>query len=171
MSGRQMIASRTYLEMREPRQLKAATPPREPASVRQVKDMTPAAWRELYIRVGRDHHWVDRLPWSHEEIAAYLEDPAVSLWLLDVGGETAGYFELREHPDGSVEIAYFGLLRQFHGRGLGGYLLTYATQRAWELSPSRVWLHTSTTDHPAALPNYLRRGFTIVKREDYILSV
>jgi GNAT superfamily N-acetyltransferase len=166
-----MIASRTYLEMREPRQLKAADRPNGPVAVRRVDGMRPDAWRKLYVTVGRAYHWVDRLPWSHEQIAAYLGDPAVSLWILEAAGETAGFFELCEHADHSVEIAYFGLLRQFHGRGLGGYLLTHATERAWDLKPSRVWLHTSTMDHPAALPNYLRRGFTIVKREDYVLSV
>jgi GNAT superfamily N-acetyltransferase len=70
-----------------------------------------------------------------------------------------------------VEIAYFGLLPAFVGRGLGGYLLTVATERAWELAPPRVWLHTSTLDHPAALPNYLKRGFVISRRETYIVPV
>ena len=74
-------------------------------------------------------------------------------------------------PDGSIEIAYFGLLREFLGRGLGGHLLTQAVQRAWEAGASRVWVHTSTLDHPAALPNYLKRGFKVYKTEDYIVHV
>jgi GNAT superfamily N-acetyltransferase len=170
MSGRQMMASRTYMEMRDPRQLRPAAPPKEPATIERAT-MTPAAWRELYVQVGRDHHWVDRLPWSEAEIAAYLADTAVSVLLLRVGGTIAGYFELRQDGQDGVEIAYFGLLRAFQGRGLGGHLLTYAVERAWELNPQRVWLHTSTLDHSAALPNYMNRGFTIVKREGYIVNV
>jgi GNAT superfamily N-acetyltransferase len=83
---------------------------------------------------------------------------------------SAGYFELREHDDGSVEIAYFGLLPAFIGRGWGKYLLTRATQAAWELGPNRVWLHTCTLDHPSALPNYLKRGFRPVRTEVYTIG-
>jgi hypothetical protein len=32
-----------------------------------------------------------------------------------------------------VEIAYFGLLPRFAGRGLGGHLLTFTLQRAWQM--------------------------------------
>jgi GNAT superfamily N-acetyltransferase len=77
----------------------------------------------------------------------------------------AGYFELRRQPDGAVEIAYFGLLPEFIGRGLGKFLLSEATRRAWELGATRVWLHTNTLDHAAALPNYLARGFSVVRTE------
>lgn len=170
MSGRQVMASRTYMEMRDRRQLRPAAPPTEPASIERAT-LTPAAWRDIYVRVGRDYHWVDRLPWSEAEIAAYLSDAAVSVFVLRVGGAIAGYFELRQDGEAGVEIAYFGLLRAFQGRGLGGHLLTHAVERAWDLNPTRVWLHTSTLDHPAALPNYLNRGFAIVRREGYIVNV
>jgi GNAT superfamily N-acetyltransferase len=72
------------------------------------------------------------------------------------------------HPDGDVEIEIFGLLPEFVGKGLGGFALTFAIQRAWEPAPSvnTVWLHTSTLDHPHALPNYHRRGFGTFKTED-----
>jgi len=42
-------------------------------------------------------------------------------------------------------------------------LLTHGLEEAWRMGPSRVWLHTCTLDHPAALPNYLARGMTIYK--------
>jgi GNAT superfamily N-acetyltransferase len=67
--------------------------------------------------------------------------------------------------DGAVEIAYFGLLPEYFGRGWDGHLLTRAVETAWGLGASRVWLHTCTLDHPAALPNYLRRGFRRVREE------
>jgi GNAT superfamily N-acetyltransferase len=171
MSGRRLKASRTYLEMRDPSTLSHATLPDAACRVERVLDCPPAFWRFLYAEVGRAHQWVDRLPWSPAEIRAYLADPAVSLWLMSVWGAPAGYFELRRDPDGSIEIAYFGLLREFQGRGLGGHLLTQAVQRAWEAGATRVWVHTSTLDHPSALPNYLKRGFRVYKTEDYIVHV
>jgi GNAT superfamily N-acetyltransferase len=121
----------------------------------------------LYAEVGREYRWVDRLRWTDEEIRAYLADPNVALWLLIVSGSPAGYFELRCDRIGGVEIAYFGLLPEFTGRGLGAHLLTEAVEQAWALGAERVWLHTCSLDHPAALPNYLRRGFVAFDSETY----
>ena len=171
MSGRSLIANRTYLEMESPSALCHAPLPDATWRVERVLDCPPAFWRFLYAEVGRGHHWIDRLPWSPDEIRAYLADPAVSLWLFTVWGAPAGYFELRKDADGGVEIAYFGLLKEFHGRGLGGHLLTQAVQHAWEIGALRVWVHTSNLDHAAALPNYMKRGFKVYKTEPYIVSV
>jgi GNAT superfamily N-acetyltransferase len=171
MSGRSLISARTYLEMRDPSQLVHASLPDAHWRVERALDCPPSVWRFLYTEVGREHHWVDRLPWSADEIRAYLADPSVSLWLMTVWGAPAGYFELRRDAESGIEIAYFGLLKEFHGRGLGGHLLTQAVQRAWEAGATRVWVHTSSLDHPAALPNYLKRGFSVYKTEQYIVSV
>jgi GNAT superfamily N-acetyltransferase len=161
------MPTRTYLEQKRPDDLRPAPPPREAVAVLQVRDCAPEFWRRLYSEVGADYHWVDRLGWTDDTIRTYLADPAGSLWILSVDGGVAGYFELRKHPDNSVEIAYFGLLPAYIGHGLGKYLLSEAAARAWELQPARVWLHTSTLDHPSALPNYLARGFSIVRVEEY----
>lgn len=166
------MPTRTYLEQTNLDELRPAAPPGEDVAVLQVEDCAPSLWRRLYGEVGAAYHWVDRLGWTDAEIQAYLSDPAVSLWVLSVKGEVAGYFELRRHPEDevrtfSVEIAYFGLLPPYVGQGLGKYLLSEAAARAWTLQPSRVWLHTSTLDHPAALPNYLARGFSIFRVEHY----
>ena len=107
------------------------------------------------------------MQWTDEEITRYLSDAALELWLLKEGRAPAGYFELRKHEDGAVEVAYFGLLPHAIGRGLGKYLLTRAVQRAWERGATRVWLHTSSLDHSSALPNYLARGFSVWKQEAY----
>jgi GNAT superfamily N-acetyltransferase len=94
----------------------------------------------------------------------------VWLWVLTVGDIVAGYYELRREEDSSVEIVYFGLLPEFTGRGLGGYLLTDAVERAWASGARRVWLHTCSFDHPFAIQNYLDRGFTVFKTEEYVVQ-
>jgi len=99
--------------------------------------------------------------------AAYYDNAAV------------GYYELRRsyasstasHSDeyeGEVEIAYFGLLPDSIGRGLGSALLMTAIENAWAWTPtpSRVWVHTCNRDHPNALNNYQARGFKIYKIEE-----
>jgi GNAT superfamily N-acetyltransferase len=165
--SRPPTAVRTYLEMRDPSALRAATIDDPRVRVERVEECAPAFWRFLYREVGRQYHWIDRLGWSDTDIARYLSDGAISLWLLTVHGGPAGYFELRRDPDNGVEIAYFGLLPEFTGRGLGAHMLTRAVECAWSLAPARVWLHTSSLDHPAALPNYLKRGFAIFRVEEY----
>jgi GNAT superfamily N-acetyltransferase len=91
----------------------------------------------------------------------------VTLHVLYLEHAPAGYYELRGHQDGSVEIAYFGLLPEYTGRGLGGWMLTRAARDAWERGATRVWLHTCTLDHPSALPNYRKRGFLPYRTEVY----
>jgi ribosomal protein S18 acetylase RimI-like enzyme len=161
------LATRTYLEMRDRGALRPAHVDNPDISISRVEAPDPSLWRWLYTEVGREYRWFDRLGWTDAEASAYLEDPHVSLWLLTVRGETAGYFELRRDDDGAVEIVYFGLLPAFTGQHLGGHLLTEAVERAWSQGASRVWLHTCSFDHPAAIPNYIKRGFTIFRIEQY----
>jgi GNAT superfamily N-acetyltransferase len=162
---------RTYLELSRPEQLHSAPCPDPRARIERVLDCPPSFFRYLYAEVGRRYHWVDRNVWSDEQHAARLADPNVSVHLLSVAGAPAGYFELERHDDGAVEVAYFGLLPEFLGRGLGKYLLTRAAEEAFALGASRVWLHTCTLDDRAALPNYLARGFRKVREETYVTEV
>ena len=158
---------RTFLEMRDPGALQPARRDDRDVRVDRVTNCPASFWRYLYTEVGRAYHWIDRLPWTDDEIRAYVNDPDVSLWLMTVAGAPAGYFELRRDRVGGVEIVYFGLLPEYTGRGLGGHLLTVAVEEAWALGGDRVWLHTNTLDHPAALPNYLKRGFRAFHAETY----
>jgi len=160
-------AVRTYLQMLDPSELSGAEAPSGDVTLERVDQCPPSLWRQLYTDVGREYYWVDRLGWTDDEITAYLADPALELWVLREGGAPAGYFELRKERDGGVEIAYFGLMPESIGRGLGKYLLTRAVERAWAWSATRVWLHTSSLDHSSALPNYLARGFAVWKQETY----
>jgi GNAT superfamily N-acetyltransferase len=163
--------TRTYLEMRDPSELKGPHTDDRRIRVEQLHDCSPSFFRYLYVEVGRNYHWIDRLPWTDEDILAHLSQAETSLWLMTEQGATAGYFELRRCEDGSVEIAYFGLLQEFLGRGLGKYLLTRAVRQGWAEGANRVWLHTCTLDDPAAMPNYLKRGFQPFKTEVYSVEL
>jgi len=159
--------TRTYLEMRSPDVLRGASAPRPGVSVTRESPCALATYRELYDRVGGRWHWRDRAAWSDEALAAHLARGDVAVWVLRSEGEIAGFFELARHADASVEIAYFGLVPDAIGGGLGKYLLTRAVEEAWALDAERVWLHTCTLDGPAALPNYLARGFEAYRVETY----
>jgi GNAT superfamily N-acetyltransferase len=169
--GTQIEVTRTYLQLTAADQLNAARLSEGAAEIVEVANCPASFYRYLYSEVGRLYHWTDRLPWTDEEIRAHLARPEITLWVMYVEGSPAGYFELEGHADGSVEVAYFGLLQEFLGRGLGKHLLTEAVTRAWQRDANRVWLHTCTLDDPAALPNYLKRGFKPFKEEKYFTTV
>jgi GNAT superfamily N-acetyltransferase len=159
--------TRTYLEMREPAELRPARIKDPLIRIERQEDCSVDLFRFLYREVGKNYYWIDRVGWTEEEIRAYLSQPNVTLWLMSYDAETAGYFELKKCEDNSTEIAYFGLIKKFIGRGLGKHLLTSAVEQAWADGATRVWLHTCTDDDRAALPNYLKRGFKPYKTETY----
>ena len=162
---------RTYLEMNAPSELRASGAPSARTRLDRVDECPASFFRYLYATVGAAYHWVDRLGWTDDDIRRHVATPGVSLWVLYEAGAPAGYFELKRHEDGGVEIAYFGLLPEFLGRGLGKYMLTEAARQAWADGAQRVWLHTCTLDGPAALPNYHARGFREFKQEVYSVDV
>lgn len=170
--GRPVIVRRTYLAMNAPTDLRAAGVPALRLDITEQPRCTAAEYRRLYRAVGADWHWHDRERWSDLELAAYLARPDVHVWVARLGRRLAGYFELLERDeDASVEIVYFGLVRECMGQGFGGALLTRAVEEAWRLGARRVWLHTCTLDAPQALPNYLARGFTIEREETYATTL
>lgn len=159
--------TRTYLEMKNPSELSRAPLPLGTVRLEQVKSCPVAFHRFLYQEVGRNYHWRDRLSWTDQQIRDYLDDPNTALYVLYLEGAPAGYFEHRRNDDGSIEIAYFGLLPDYLGQGLGKALLSSAVETAWQAGANRVWLHTCTLDDPAAMPNYLKRGFKPFREERY----
>lgn len=148
----------TYLEMRSPTAVEFE-PPEDGIDIVRLRQPTVEVYRRLYSSVGRDYHWVDRLLLSDVDLAGVICNEGVEIYVLLVGDETAGYVELDRRTSGEIELAYFGLVPQFVGRGLGKYFLNWTLQQAWSHRPERVWVHTCDLDHPAALPNYLKAGF------------
>lgn len=142
-----------------------------------VEQITPEFSRFLYLSVGSELNWADRLVLTRQQWAEQLAQPGSETHVLYRQGAPQGYVELAANitAQGSdVEIFYFGLFPQATGQGLGGAFLTEAILRAWTLAErvpglppvSRVWLHTCSLDGPAALPNYLARGFKIYRTEE-----
>jgi GNAT superfamily N-acetyltransferase len=159
---------RSFLELAADQPAPVVEPWPAGFALRPEPSPAPALCRRLYLDVGRDYAWTDRAGWTDDEWRAHAARAAIRYWVLWHGEELAGYFELkREEDDHGVELAYFGLLPAFVGRGLGSRLLSAAIREARALGTGRVWVHTATTDHPHALSNYHARGFRVFRVEDY----
>jgi len=158
----------TYLEMVSPEQLRAKGCADSRFQVREEMTRDGQFNRDLYLAVGENWSWTDKRPWTDEQWKDYGQATALRTFGAYHGEALAGYYELHQDSDGDVEIAYFGLLPEFVGRGFGAALLTSAIEQAWRVSPSpaRVWVHTCNRDHPGALANYQARGMTIYKVEE-----
>jgi ribosomal protein S18 acetylase RimI-like enzyme len=155
----------TYLEMRSPEALLRKESPDDRFSIQRVAVPQWKFNRFLYSFIGERWSWTDKNVWSDEQWRAYVESPNLRTFVAHYDGAIAGYFEIERQAEDAVEIVYLGLAEEFIGRGFGGALLTRAVEEGWKWGAARVWLHTCTLDHPAALKNYLARGFKIYKTE------
>ncbi len=155
----------THLEMHSRDELRAkrCNDPRF-----RIDEATTPQWqfnRFLYCAVGDSWRWLEKRTWSEEQWRSYVETNRLRTFAAYYDGSPAGYYELRLDDEGGVQIEYLGLLPAFVGRGFGGALLTSALEQAWASNPARVWVHTCTLDHPAALSNYQARGMTVYRVE------
>ncbi len=155
----------TYLEMTSPDQLRPGRTAPTPVEMVKLDQAAAPVLRRTYTRIAAPLNWQSRRTWSDAQWEQLLARPNVHAWIARAGDEVAGVVELEVQPGGDVEITVFGLVPEFVGKGFGAHLLAVGTRLAWTVNPldghpvRRVWLHTSSRDHPHAKPNYERRGF------------
>ncbi|NOU52208.1 GNAT family N-acetyltransferase [Pseudoalteromonas sp. JBTF-M23] len=154
-----------YLEMRSKEAFKPAVQSPD-LSIVEVELPQPQFNRFLYTFVGKTWQWTDKALWSEQQWQNHIDTNNIRTWVAYVRGAIAGYYELSKQQNGDVELMYFGLTPTFIGKGLGGALLSHAINSAWSIeSTKRVWVHTCDLDHPSALPNYQKRGFSLYKTQ------
>lgn len=159
----------TRLDMKR-RPAGTGQPPPPGAQVVEARQITAAFYRFLYDTVGGPWCWTGRRLIDDVELLRRVHAPGVEVDVLWVEGVPAGFVELDGgYKSGEIYLAYFGLMPEFIGRGLGGWFLDWGVQRAWDLGPRRLRVQTCDLDHPAALPNYLRAGF--VRYDEAVESV
>ena len=161
----------TYLEMLEPPARPPTPLPRTASKIALLRATAPTVgfYRYLYNAVGAPWRWYERNQLADDALAAIIGDDGVEIYVLYCDGVPAGYAELDFRERGEVELAYFGLIPDFIGRGLGGYMLDWAIDTAWLRRPRRVWVHTCTLDHPAALAVYQKAGFVAYDQETVMI--
>ncbi len=152
----------TYLEL--------AKPPSDlnfqPAlNVISASPIPPAYFRSIYSEVGRKWLWEDLLEEPVEVFQAYCNQKSKRIYTLIHNGAPAGFFVLHQMKQ-TTDLAYFGLLEDVFGQGLGKQLLDYAIHEAWKSQTcKKMTVNTCTLDHPSALPLYKSRGFVESRTE------
>lgn len=155
----------TFLEMtRRPTRAHASHPTGKLTLLR-AENPTASFYRYLYNTVGEQWLWYERRKMDDEALGAIIRDSKVRVYVLYVGGVPAGYAELDRRVEGEVELAYFGLMPEFIGRGYGHYFLDWSVDKAWSAEPKRVWVHTCNLDHPKAIAVYQQSGFVPYQQE------
>ncbi|MEE8609883.1 MAG: GNAT family N-acetyltransferase [Sphingomonas aquatilis] len=125
----------------------------------------PGKYRTLFRRVGGPWLWYSRLAMDDAALTAIVHDAGVEVYAVtDRAGIEVGLLELDLRHAGACELSYFGLVPELAGRGHSGWLMAEAMARCWRPGVTRVWVHTCTLDHPAALGFYRKQGFVAVKR-------
>jgi ribosomal protein S18 acetylase RimI-like enzyme len=157
---------RNYLEINSIKDLKDSSNVDERFFIQHLEIPDFQINKFFYKNVGKNHNWVDRLVWTEKQWIDYVSDQNVKTYILKDKNEFAGYFELILHlKNNEIEIAYLGLLEEYHNLKLGSYLLSSAIKSSFSNKPNRVWVHTCSLDHKNALKNYISRGMKIFKTE------
>ena len=157
---------RNYLEIRSLGELKEVKKPAKNYFVELADPKDFQLNKFLYKNIGKNYQWVDRLVWTDLDWINYVSDEKIFTYILKIKTEIAGYFELLLNKNTKeVEIAYFGILAEYFGNKLGGYLLSEAIKKSFNLNCQKVLVHTCSLDHPNALLNYISRGMKIYKKE------
>ncbi len=149
----------TYLEMTAAPSHRPVPMPLSKVALLEAEKPTVSFYRYLYNTVGEESLWGDRRELTDTMLKAIIHDPRDTVLVLHRAGVPAGFAELFRGDDGTSELAYFGLIPEFFGQGLGRYLLQAAVERAWADSPGRLVVETCTLDHPRALTLYQWAGF------------
>ena len=157
---------RNYLEIKSISELVVKNKPSNDLYLKKVNPPNFQLNKFFYKEVGKKHSWTDRLVWNDKNWIEYLENSRVNTHILKSNKNFIGYFEqIFDKDNFDCEIAYFGILEEYIGKQLGGYLLSEAIKKSFYIGSKRIWVHTCSLDHKNALQNYLSRGMKIFKSE------
>ncbi|MDC3186462.1 GNAT family N-acetyltransferase [Candidatus Pelagibacter sp.] len=157
---------RNYLEINSLADLNQGSKPPADYSLNLLDPINFQINKFFYKNIGYRHKWVDRLIWSDQQWIDYVSSKNVKTYVLKYKDELVGFFELIHHQEKKeVELAYLGILEEYHNKKLGSHLLSEAIKESFKNEINRVWVHTCTLDHKNALKNYITRGMKIFKTE------
>lgn len=113
---------------------------------------------------------------SVEALRIELECPFSSFYLAMAGAQALGYLKLnfgsaQTEPEdaAAMEIERIYTFRQYHGRGVGQFLLDKAVALAEQMQAPYVWLGV-WEENGRALRFYLKNGFVVYNKHRFVLG-
>ena len=157
----------TCLDMKQRPRPKPVRPLDRPMVLQRVEKPGIDAYRALFRAVGQDWLWYSRLTMPDDALRRILEDPVSrSMSCRPCGGRSACWSSTSVSRD-SASSPFSASSRRLSGRGLGRFLMDQALLKAWarpiERPIERLWVHTCTFDHPAAIGFYRPLGFRALR--------
>jgi GNAT superfamily N-acetyltransferase len=168
--GRKLETTVTFLEMTAPTTQHVPAPVNIKLALMLAEAPPVHFYRYLYDTIGRAQHWIDRAKMSDADLAQAITAEGTEIFVAYANGVPGGFFELERRDEQDVWLAYFGIMPEFRGRGLGKWLLSEAIAAAWLREPERVRVETCTLDDPRALPLYQRMGFVPYERRHKLIE-
>jgi GNAT superfamily N-acetyltransferase len=151
----------TFLEMRARPDVRLPLP----ADI-EIAEVGADQFLRLYRTVGADYEWTDWLTRPTEEAEAHYAHPDRPIYVATRSGQEMGFCVLDFVYDDGADLAYFGMMPQAVGQGLGKPFLNWAIHQLWDRTAhSLITVNTCTLDHPSALPLYQKMGFVPVGTE------
>ncbi|TQL17361.1 acetyltransferase (GNAT) family protein [Zymomonas mobilis] len=124
-----------------------------------------APYLDLFRQIGSPWLWFSRLELDSSELQALITHPKIEIYRLrDQDQQIIGLVELDFRQEGQCEIVFFGLSSACLGKKLGHPMMRHTLSKAWRPDVRRVWLHSCSLDHPAALRFYQKHQFRPFQR-------
>jgi len=143
-----------------------SVPGSQPAALIRAVSPPASYFLSVYDAVGGQYEWRDMHNVPRADLDAFVRDEDVAIYTFLRDGWTHGFFMLDWREAGACDLAYFGLVPEAVGCGLGSYLLKTAILTGWDREGiERMTVCTCTLDHPRALAQYQRYGFQPVRQE------
>ena len=149
----------TELEMTVPPLVRAQPPHWAKPAILKAENIPLSYYRYLYDQVGRPYHWAIRTNMDDASLGREIHSENVEIYVLYLKGAPAGFYELQRSSKDAHYLIYFGLMRTWHGMGVGKFFLSHAIDTLWSAEPKTNRRGTCTLDHPAALGLYQKAGF------------
>ena len=117
---------RYYLEINSINDLKTKSISSENFSIKEANKDNFDLNKFFYKQIGKKHQWVDRLIWQDKNWMDYISNKNLRTYIFKkkimILLDTLSLF----FDNNNCEIAYFGILEEFIGKGYGGFLLSEA---------------------------------------------
>lgn len=144
-----------------------------------ARSWTPEYFLWCYNTIGHDYKWWYFNYKTDVELYEYLNDPTKEYITFMNEGKPSGMAIIKyeddpagprrplsplDNIDSMCNLEYFGLFPDSIGKGVGKQFLNSCLSQA-ALRANRMWVYTTSLDHPAALPTYKSLGFQITERK------